>query len=243
MNTLSALVCFFWIFRHQGVESCKWESPKDLMGVLFLRWQQVARAHDRREIPSCFVGVGDEYKITVIHALRCEVLPICHNILSRHPKMVIPAPDLESFRPLFIWFTPESILIALYSHVSSFGGKPRLKASLLINLSNYIARQSTNPEPNELPSRPIAAHNARPVPTTFTPLPDDIYLPFIERPAEIAALISSPPDIKLFSLLAQTDSQVNIISLVSKGISPPISYAPSHLVNASFPPRTNMGAH
>ena len=88
-----------------------------------------------------------------------------------------------------------------HSH-SSFGGKPRLTPDQLVDL----ARQSMKPKPNELASLPVAAHDAQPVPATFTPLPDDIYLPFIERPAEIAALISSPPDIKLFSLLAQTFS-------------------------------------
>jgi len=72
--------------------------------------------------------------------------------------------------------------------------------------STPVNQQSTKPKPNKLVSPPVAAHDAQPVPATFTPLPDDIYLPFIERPAEIAALISSPPDIKLFSLLAQTFS-------------------------------------
>ncbi|KAJ2934384.1 hypothetical protein H1R20_g2727, partial [Candolleomyces eurysporus] len=41
-------------------------------------------------------------------------------------------------------------------------------------------------------------------PATFTPLPDDIYLPFIDRPSEVAQLISVPPDAKLFALLSQT---------------------------------------
>lgn len=41
-------------------------------------------------------------------------------------------------------------------------------------------------------------------PATFTPLPDDIYLPFVDRPSEVAHLISLPPDSKLFALLAQT---------------------------------------
>jgi hypothetical protein len=31
-----------------------------------------------------------------------------------------------------------------------------------------------------------------------------VYLPFLDRPSEVAALISSPPDVKLFALLAQT---------------------------------------
>ncbi|KAK0239037.1 hypothetical protein EDD85DRAFT_528951 [Armillaria nabsnona] len=39
---------------------------------------------------------------------------------------------------------------------------------------------------------------------TFTPLPDDIFLPFIDRPAEVSALISSPPSARLFALLQLT---------------------------------------
>ncbi|KAG7443542.1 uncharacterized protein BT62DRAFT_316311 [Guyanagaster necrorhizus] len=39
---------------------------------------------------------------------------------------------------------------------------------------------------------------------TFTPLPDDILLPFIDRPAEVSALISSPPSSRLFALLQLT---------------------------------------
>ncbi|KAF8967634.1 hypothetical protein BDZ97DRAFT_501229 [Flammula alnicola] len=84
---------------------------------------------------------------------------------------------------------------------SSFGGKPRLTPDQLVDL----ARQSTIPRPlipptSDLSSPPVP-HT---LPATFTPLPDDIYLPFIDRPSEVAALISSPPDLKLFSLLAQT---------------------------------------
>ncbi|KAJ7029781.1 hypothetical protein C8F04DRAFT_1398284 [Mycena alexandri] len=41
-------------------------------------------------------------------------------------------------------------------------------------------------------------------PATFTPLPPDVYLPFLDRPAEVSALLSSPPSAKLFALLAQT---------------------------------------
>ncbi|KIM44629.1 hypothetical protein M413DRAFT_25086 [Hebeloma cylindrosporum] len=69
--------------------------------------------------------------------------------------------------------------------------------SLLLSSTPYLSGQQPRPE---------LSPRAQPVPATFTPLPDDIYLPFIERPAEIAALISSPPDVKLFSPLAQTFS-------------------------------------
>ncbi|KAK0189067.1 hypothetical protein F5146DRAFT_1003037 [Armillaria mellea] len=44
---------------------------------------------------------------------------------------------------------------------------------------------------------------------TFTPLPDDIFLPFIDRPAEVSALISSPPSARLFALLQLTFTGTN----------------------------------
>ncbi|KAF9475212.1 hypothetical protein BDN70DRAFT_936052 [Pholiota conissans] len=77
---------------------------------------------------------------------------------------------------------------------TSFGGKPRLTPDQLVDL----ARQAT------IPRAHISSPSDVPTPATFTPLPDDIFLPFIDRPTEVAALISSPPDVKLFTLLAQT---------------------------------------
>ncbi|KAF5316075.1 hypothetical protein D9619_006373 [Psilocybe cf. subviscida] len=78
-------------------------------------------------------------------------------------------------------------------HMSgAFGGKPRLTPDQLVDL----ARQSTVPR--------LDAPVPHPTPATFTPLPDDIYLPFIERPSEVYSLISSPPDAKLFYILANT---------------------------------------
>ncbi|KAJ3529709.1 hypothetical protein NM688_g7816 [Phlebia brevispora] len=60
-----------------------------------------------------------------------------------------------------------------------------------------LARTSCNPRP---------AGGAAPITSTvsFTPLPDDVYLPFIDRPAEVASMISTPPTAKLFTLLSQT---------------------------------------
>ena len=94
--------------------------------------------------------------------------------------------------------------------------KHRLMPDQLLEL----ARQSTDPSilsHNDSHSnshspvlRPrscsLHSHQAIPVtaPATFTPLPPSIYLPFIDRPSEVASLISSPPSAKLFSLLAQT---------------------------------------
>lgn len=107
---------------------------------------------------------------------------------------------------------------------SPFSAKPRLTPDQLVDL----ARQSTNPRtlaqaatsPHFAPVSPVVLSHS-PIlsphtsassqsqtqtvaPATFTPLPDDIYLPFIDRPSEVASLISSPPDARLFTLLAQT---------------------------------------
>ncbi|KDR80643.1 hypothetical protein GALMADRAFT_207651 [Galerina marginata CBS 339.88] len=92
---------------------------------------------------------------------------------------------------------------------SNFGGKPRLTPDQLVDL----ARQSTVPRPQTTPASDLTSPpgnqspqlrpQAHTAPATFTPLPDDIYLPFIDRPAEVSALISTPPDVKLFTLLAQ----------------------------------------
>lgn len=80
-----------------------------------------------------------------------------------------------------------------------------------------LARQSTSPRyvppPASAPSTPHLpaltspvnhAAGAITVPATFTPLPDDIYLPFIDRPIEVTQLLSTHPTTKLLSLLAQT---------------------------------------
>ncbi|KAF9454225.1 hypothetical protein P691DRAFT_809772 [Macrolepiota fuliginosa MF-IS2] len=106
---------------------------------------------------------------------------------------------------------------------SPFSTKPRLTPDQLVDL----AHQSTSPRglaqaattPHSVPTSPVAlshspvlsphspslqAQTQATAPATFTPLPDDIYLPFIDRLSEVASLISSPPDAKLFTLLAQT---------------------------------------
>lgn len=44
----------------------------------------------------------------------------------------------------------------------------------------------------------------QPAPVSFTALPDDVYLPFVDRPGEVNSLISIPPSSKLVALLAQT---------------------------------------
>ncbi|KAJ7138805.1 hypothetical protein C8R46DRAFT_1136723 [Mycena filopes] len=99
---------------------------------------------------------------------------------------------------------------------SSFS-KPRLSPEQLLE----VAKQATNPR--YVPSPAVTPSTHSPVihprahspsqgqnpsqtvaPATFTPLPPDVYLPFLDRPAEVSALLASPPSSKLFALLAQT---------------------------------------
>ncbi|KAJ7777265.1 hypothetical protein B0H16DRAFT_1879368 [Mycena metata] len=99
---------------------------------------------------------------------------------------------------------------------SSFS-QPRLSPEQLLE----VAKQATNPRyvpsPAVTPlaashspviyprsSSPLGQHSTTVAPATFTPLPPDVYLPFLDRPAEVSALLSSPPSAKLFALLAQT---------------------------------------
>jgi hypothetical protein len=83
---------------------------------------------------------------------------------------------------------------------------PRMSADQLVDL----ARQSTNPR-HITPTHTPASYSPGPAspcpetaPASFIPMDDDVWLPFIDRPMEVYALISSPPSSKLFSLLAQT---------------------------------------
>ncbi|CDO69632.1 hypothetical protein BN946_scf184851.g20 [Trametes cinnabarina] len=67
-----------------------------------------------------------------------------------------------------------------------------------------IARSSVNPRsPIPSPGGPVPQQPV-PSPVSFTPLPDSIYLPFIDRPGEVAALIQSQQNARLFALLQQT---------------------------------------
>lgn len=60
-----------------------------------------------------------------------------------------------------------------------------------------LARSSCNP-------RPAGPTSPMPAPVSFTALPDDVYLPFIDRPVEVASLVSIPPSSRLLAFLSQT---------------------------------------
>ncbi|KAF8892126.1 hypothetical protein BD779DRAFT_1670471 [Infundibulicybe gibba] len=143
-----------------------------------------------------------------------------HRRIGSNPSASAPpSPSQESPRLSFAFtsFTPSPpssprLRPASPHRPTSFSAlnKPRLGPDQLLDL----ARQAT--QPRRAPEAPTSssplsriepALPAQVAPATFTPLPDDILLPFIDRPAEVHALIASPPSAKLFSLLAQTFSQ------------------------------------
>ncbi|EED85668.1 predicted protein [Postia placenta Mad-698-R] len=64
-----------------------------------------------------------------------------------------------------------------------------------------VARQACNPRVTNGGSPILPAE--KPSSVSFTPLPDAILLPFVERPFEVGQLMCTPPSAKLFSLLAQ----------------------------------------
>ncbi|TFK39888.1 hypothetical protein BDQ12DRAFT_665099 [Crucibulum laeve] len=123
---------------------------------------------------------------------------------------------------------------------SSFPSKPRLTPDQLVDLARsstspntlaQIQNQSAHsehgsPAPSSY-SPVLRAHSPHLTPAagsvqpaTFTPLPDDIYLPFIERPSEVETLITTPPDVKLFSLLAQTFTKTPAVELTESSLVP-----------------------
>ena len=69
-----------------------------------------------------------------------------------------------------------------------------------------VVRSSCNPRPAVVAPSTSPVTPAAPAPISFTPLPDSIYLPFVDRPGEVAQLMTTPPSAKLFGLLAQVYS-------------------------------------
>ncbi|KZV93156.1 hypothetical protein EXIGLDRAFT_717573 [Exidia glandulosa HHB12029] len=81
---------------------------------------------------------------------------------------------------------------------------------------NFHARKGSQGSIASTPSRPYtpvelvqiahdATHPTTPSADPFSsPLADDVLLPFLDRPQEVAALIATPPTAKLFALLAKT---------------------------------------
>ncbi|PIL25154.1 hypothetical protein GSI_13043 [Ganoderma sinense ZZ0214-1] len=105
-------------------------------------------------------------------------------------------PSSPSGSPRFRPSSPSSSRFpsALPSHT-------KLNPEQLVN----VARSSVNPRsPLPSPGGPLAPAHVHTNPVSFTPLPDSVYLPFINRPEEVAALIDTQPNARLFALLQQT---------------------------------------
>ncbi|KAI1793504.1 hypothetical protein LXA43DRAFT_971848 [Ganoderma leucocontextum] len=84
---------------------------------------------------------------------------------------------------------------------SALPGHSKLNPEQLVN----VARSSVNPRsPLPSPGGPLTPAHVHANPISFTPLPDSVYLPFINRPEEVAALIETQPNLRLFALLQQT---------------------------------------
>jgi hypothetical protein len=80
--------------------------------------------------------------------------------------------------------------------------KPRLSADQLVSL----AQQSCNPQsaPTSPGGSPLTATSGSGR-NSFTAIPDDVFLPFVDRTEEVRALFTSPqPGARLLALLAQT---------------------------------------
>lgn len=79
--------------------------------------------------------------------------------------------------------------------VGMVGRSPTLTAQQICDLAASAISQKP----------PVAdAADVESKPATFLVLPDEEYLPFLDRPSEVTALITSPPTSRLMTLLAQT---------------------------------------
>ena len=85
-------------------------------------------------------------------------------------------------------------------------GHSRLTPEQVVDLTRASVNPRTlPPSPHGLHSDAQHAHTFNLV--SFTPLPDSICVPFIDRPAEVTSLIQSQPSARLFALLQQTFPQ------------------------------------
>ncbi|KAH9006700.1 hypothetical protein EDB83DRAFT_2462772 [Lactarius deliciosus] len=82
--------------------------------------------------------------------------------------------------------------------------KPRLSADQIISLAQQACNPQSAPSSPRTPGGSLTAA-ARSERTSFTAIPDDVFLPFVDRTDEVKALFTSPqPGARLFALLAQT---------------------------------------
>ncbi|KAN0129347.1 hypothetical protein V8E53_012831 [Lactarius tabidus] len=83
--------------------------------------------------------------------------------------------------------------------------KPRLSADQIISLAQQSCSPQSAPSSPRTPGGSLTAPPAQTTRASFTAIPDDVFLPFVDRAEEVQALFTSPqPGARLFALLAQT---------------------------------------
>jgi hypothetical protein len=83
--------------------------------------------------------------------------------------------------------------------------KPRLTADQLVSLAQQSCNPQSVPNSPRTPGGGSLTAARGPDHASFTAIPDDVFLPFVDRAEEVKALFTSPqPGARLFALLAQT---------------------------------------
>ncbi|KAI0272295.1 hypothetical protein BC834DRAFT_840640 [Gloeopeniophorella convolvens] len=86
---------------------------------------------------------------------------------------------------------------------NSSASKPRLSADQIVTLAQQSCHPQSAPSSPRTPGGGLPV--AQPTPASFTAIPDDVFLPFVDRADEVKILFTSPqPGARLFALLAQT---------------------------------------
>ena len=89
-------------------------------------------------------------------------------------------------------------------HRRSSVPKPRLSADQLVSLAQQSCNPQSVPSSPRTPGGSLAATSGS-GPNSFAAIPDDVFLPFVDRTEEVRALFTSPqPGARLLALLAQT---------------------------------------
>jgi hypothetical protein len=89
-------------------------------------------------------------------------------------------------------------------HRRPSGPKPRLSADQLVSLAQQSCSPQSAPTSPRTPGGSLAETSGSGC-NSFTAVPDDVFLPFVDRTEEVRALFTSPqPGARLLALLAQT---------------------------------------
>ena len=98
----------------------------------------------------------------------------------------------------------------LHRRPSASAPKPHLSADQLVSLAQQSCNPQSAPASPRTPGGSLAA-TSRSGRNSFTAIPDDVFLPFVDRTEEVRALFTSPqPGARLLALLAQTFPPKNV---------------------------------